>query len=131
MSKTMTVTVTANKAGKASVQNGKSVKGVRVTMTASEATSFQTESVGSALQVAMLVSDRRTTDPAFSSCQCQGYEDVFTFNRWKAQGMSVRKGQKSLRISSWVRIKGTDGSEGAVIPTSVCLFCRCQVDPIK
>ena len=35
---------------------------------------------------------------AFAECGCEPYADVFTFNRWKAQGYFVRRGEHGVRL---------------------------------
>jgi len=46
---------------------------------------------------------------AHFDCDCQPYEDIFTYRRWEAQGLVVSKGQKGVKVSRYT------------------VFCRCQV----
>ena len=101
-------------------------------MTSSEATHFQGVSKASFLQVQEAISTRAAAG-VHPHCLCSPYEEVFTFNRWKAQGLSVKKGEKALRISSFVPVELKDRSseterQTRLIPRELCLFCRCQVE---
>ncbi len=93
----------------------------RQTMTAAQAQTFEHESAQSAATVA-----------AQLDCHCEPYADVFTFNRWKAQGFSVRKGEKAHRVTGYVPKVSRDEKTGeerkTLIPRVNCVFCRCQVD---
>lgn len=65
-------------------------------------------------------------------CECEPYKDVFTYNRWQAQGMQVRRGEKSIRIPVMAErtTEDEDGNEKFYrIKTTAPVFCRCQVDP--
>ena len=62
-------------------------------------------------------------------CGCEPYEDVFTFKRWIAQGLVVRKGEHAVRISTYAPI--TDKETGEIIgrrPWRSAVFCRHQTD---
>jgi hypothetical protein len=65
-------------------------------------------------------------------CGCEPYRDVFTYNRWRAQGFQVRKGEKSLRlpviITVTVKNEAENTEESRRIGRNVPVFCRCQVD---
>ena len=64
-------------------------------------------------------------------CDCEAYIDIFTYGRWKAQGMQVQKGQKSVKIKTYIPIKERDDQGNEVIaymkPKITSVFCRCQV----
>ena len=108
----------------------------RPVMTASDATRFSVYSVSSELQVNAAIRTRRDSG-IHGGCTCRAYDDVFTFNRWIAQGSAVVKGEKALHVSSFVPAKGAAGDEPQdaaaagtscrMIPKTVFLFCRCQV----
>lgn len=90
-------------------------------MTAEQATSFDSFSVGNVVTIESQI-----------TCGCKAYQDVFTFNRWKALGCHVRKGEHGIRIPviSTREVEDKDTGEAKtvkVMHTSVC-FCRCQVD---
>lgn len=65
-------------------------------------------------------------------CDCEPYVDVFTFNRWKAQGYSVMKGEKAIKITTIVKKEVEDKDSGKKeekkFPKQSCVFCRCQVE---
>ncbi|MGR9527652.1 ArdC-like ssDNA-binding domain-containing protein (plasmid) [Priestia megaterium] len=65
-------------------------------------------------------------------CDCEPYVDIFTFNRWKAQGYSVMKGQKATKISTIIKKevedKKTKKKELKSFPKNTSVFCRCQVE---
>ena len=66
-------------------------------------------------------------------CNCQPYQDVFTYNRWKAQGFQVQRGEKSIRLplfySREVEDKKTGERRTEKRRGSSAVFCRCQVKP--
>jgi len=72
---------------------------------------------------------------AQSECKCEPYVDIFTFRRWKAQGMQVQRGSKAKKIVVFRPIMGQDESGNDVvvrkIPRTSSVFCRCQVAPIE
>lgn len=113
----------------------------RERMTASQARTFPTISLSSAIQVTDAIQQRAAAG-IYPACECNCYEDIFTFNRWLALGMAVRKGEKAMKIASYVPIASTAepnsdeaqeeaGEKPRLRPATVCLFCRCQVDPAK
>jgi hypothetical protein len=109
-------------------------------MTAAQARTFEGgESLAAFMAVAELLLARKDEDESFSECECEPYADVFTFNRWLAQGYAVKKGQVSLHHTAWIPMKSRDvdapppkeggeaESRARLRPTFVYLFCRCQV----
>jgi hypothetical protein len=65
-------------------------------------------------------------------CGCEPYQDIFTFNRWKAQGLFVKKGEKGKRITTYTEkvVEAADGTSHTTrFPRTVAVFCRCQVQP--
>lgn len=64
-------------------------------------------------------------------CKCRAYQDVFTYQRWKAQGFQVQKGQKGikLRVFRTFITKATDDKPEKITkrPWWSTVFCRCQV----
>lgn len=105
-------------------QEARQTRQQRQTMTAEQAQTFEHESAQSAATVAEQL-----------DCECEPYTDVFTFNRWKAQGFSVRKGEKAHRVTGYVPKVTKDATTGEerkqLIPRVNCVFCRCQVDRTK
>jgi hypothetical protein len=67
-------------------------------------------------------------------CDCEPYEDVFTYKMWQEQGYQVRKGEKAaVRVPTYHETKEVDADGNEKIRTyrkTACLFCRCQVDEI-
>lgn len=65
------------------------------------------------------------------SCECSPYHDVFTFNRWRAQGLFVKKGEHGIRlplVKTFLNKDKKTGEEKVIkIPCSSTVFCRCQV----
>ena len=65
-------------------------------------------------------------------CNCEPYQDVFTFKRWNLQGYKIQKGVKSIKINTYVPIdiKNDQGETIKTItkPKTSCVFCRCQVE---
>jgi hypothetical protein len=83
--------------------------------------------------------EARRAEGIHTECACNPYLDVFTFNRWKAQGLSVKKGERSLRVASWTPTESgkealSQAEEGEQVsnlhlrPVNLCLFCRCQIE---
>ena len=68
------------------------------------------------------------------ACGCEPYVDVFTYQRWQAQGMQVQRGQRSVRIPLMVRGERVDETTGERVAYRMrrtsAVFCRCQVAPI-
>ena len=113
-------------------------------MTDSEARSFDGgRSLKAELLVAMALAERNANTPGFETCACEPYSSVFTFNRWIAQGMSVRKGERAIRHMAWIAIDGREVDDDAdtaedgstevqrrhLRPKVTFLFCHCQVQP--
>jgi hypothetical protein len=70
---------------------------------------------------------------AVLTCNCEPYQDVFTYARWQAQGLQVQKNEKSIKTTTWIPIVKTDAETGEDIikgtrPKTTSLFCRCQVE---
>ena len=92
----------------------------RPTMTAQEATSFNRYSVANASYV-----------KASLDCGCEPYQDIFTYNRWKALGYQVQRGQQAIKIpvvkSIEVENKETGEPETRKLLGRGAVFCRHQV----
>jgi len=105
----------------------------RPRMTPDEARSFAGVSTASCMAVAAALAARE------HPCTCEPYEDVFTLPRWNAQGYTIRKGSKSIRIACWIPTEasareldtaeeaGEDAPAPRLRPWTAHLFCRCQV----
>lgn len=91
-------------------------------MTASQARSFDRYSVANAAQVEHSL-----------ACGCQAYKDVFTYNRWKAQGFQVQRGQKAVKLPVIKDVEREDGDTGETRQVRIlgtgAVFCRHQVQP--
>ena len=59
-------------------------------------------------------------------CGCQPYQDVFTYNRWRALGYQVKRGQKAVRIPVIIDKENEDGEHVKRFWRS-SVFCRHQV----
>lgn len=92
----------------------------RSTMTAAQATTFGTYSVANAAQVKHAL-----------ACGCEPYQDVFTYNRWKALGFQVQRGEKAIKIPVVkvvaVENKDTGAEETRKLLGTGAVFCRHQV----
>ncbi len=93
------------------------VTATRSTLTAAEAISFNRYSAANASQV-----------QARLSCGCEPYKDVFTYNRWRAQGYQVMRGQKAVKLPIIIE-KEEDGEVKKRFWTAA-VFCRHQVKAI-
>ena len=93
-------------------------------MNAQDAKSFTGYSMANALIVAAAAAKR--------GCQCQPYEDWFTYKRWLAQGYQVKRGEHGVRLSTFVEMTKTDDDGNKTIigkrPWRSTVFCRCQVE---
>lgn len=96
----------------------------RPAMTAAEARMFETFSVTNST----IVEESR-------DCDCEAYEDIFTFRRWIALGFSVRKGEHGTKIGvvrkRTIEDEETEEAREIRLRGSAVVFCRCQVEPIK
>ena len=95
----------------------------RPPMTGDDAKAFSRFSIVNASILATAAVER--------GCQCQPYEDWFTFNRWIAQGFGVKKGEHGTRISTYVETVDEKTGEARSFPHTSVVFCRCQVTEIK
>lgn len=70
---------------------------------------------------------------ASKGCNCQPYTDWFTFNRWLAQGLAVKKGEHGTKLSIFVvkDVEKDGKTDTKKIPWTTTVFCRCQVAPAK
>ena len=96
-------------------------------MTANEARVFEATSDASAHQVL-----------AQLDCGCEPYQAVFTFNRWKAQGFGVRKGERAHKLRTFVAIPPSKralaadaNAQAKLRPRTLSVFCACQVERIE
>jgi len=66
------------------------------------------------------------------ACDCEPYADTFTFNRWIAQGMAVRKGEHGIKFHTFVPVEGKTNddpeAEPYLLPRTLVVFCRHQVE---
>ena len=89
-------------------------------MTSEQATTFNRFSLINAHRVAECL-----------PCGCIPYQDVFTFNRWKAQGYTVKRGEHGIKIPVIGQSVKTDKNTGEETcrkyTTTSTVFCRCQV----
>ena len=90
-----------------------------VTMTQQQATQFSHRSPVNATIVVRTL-----------KCGCKPYEDVFTYNRWRAQGWQVQRGQKAIKLPIIIEKEGDDGELKKRFWTAA-VFCRHQVQSIN
>ncbi len=76
--------------------------------------------------------ENATTVVTSLDCGCEPYVDVFTYNRWKAQGFQVQRGMKSIRIPVYGTSQGEDDGEAVTnrYRTIGRVFCKCQVEAV-
>jgi len=93
-------------------------------LTPEQATTFNRFSIYNALTVANSL-----------PCGCKPYQDVFTFNRWKAQGYCVKKGEHGIKIpvigSNTKHDENTGQDVTKKYTTTLAVFCRCQVKKLE
>lgn len=89
-------------------------------MTREEATSFERMSTG----------NMHACRTHFASCECDPYQDIYTYRRWQAQGYHVMKGQKGFKIPVVKHIINEENQTEEFRPlfVSAAVFCRCQVE---
>lgn len=68
----------------------------------------------------------------YFDCDCRAYQDIFTYGRWKAQGLQVQRGQSACKILTYqpIIVKDDDTGERKVVgtrPRTSAVFCRHQV----
>lgn len=123
-----------------STQTRRGSRNSRPKMTAEQARSFSSFSVSSMTQI-LEARDARSAEGVHPNCECNPYEDFFTFNRWIAQGMAVQKGEHALKIATFTETAASrqrresadvdEETQTRLRPTTACLFCRCQVKAIE
>ena len=90
-------------------------------MTAQQATEFEH---GHSLIHTMIL----TQAAQDRGCDCKPYEDWFTYNRWQALGFQVHRGEKGIKLTTFVPIRDKDGNDtGQTRPWHTTVFCRHQV----
>lgn len=61
--------------------------------------------------------------------------NVFTYNAWKAQGRQVRKGERGIKILTWIPIPGKKDEDDKVKikvrPRAAVVFHVSQTDEVK
>lgn len=89
------------------------------TMTAQQATAFDRQSATNATIL------RRSLN-----CGCEPYVDVFTYNRWKAQGHQVQRGEHAVNLAL-IKVIEHEDDNGEITKRRIFansnVFCRCQV----
>ncbi len=100
------------------------------TMTAAEARTFERHSLTNAVIVEQAVRE--------NGCQagCSAYSAIFTYKRWQAQGMQVRRGEHGAKAVTYVvtcRVCAdgacADHDRPPVRAKTYVVFCACQVQP--
>lgn len=86
-------------------------------ITAEQAMSFNRYSVANASQVQSRL-----------KCGCEPYRDVFTYNRWRALGLQVMRGQKAIKLP--IIIEDEEDGEVKKRFWTAAVFCRHQVKTI-
>jgi len=60
--------------------------------------------------------------------------DVFSYNAWQAKGRQVQRGQKGVKLTTWIACKGRENSTGererSTRPKSVSVFHVSQTEAI-
>lgn len=56
-------------------------------------------------------------------------ENVFTFNAWRALRRHVRRGEKGVRITTWIPVKTPTGEPNGLRPMPAYVFHISQTDP--
>ena len=92
---------------------------MRNQMTAAEAKEFD----GYSERNAAIVADALT-------CDCEPYEDVYTYDRWQALGRQVVKGQHGIKLSITKAYEIEDKDTGELVTRKrrwyTTVFCKCQ-----
>ena len=63
------------------------------------------------------------------NCTCKAYVDIFTFQRWKAQGKRVPKGaiKVTIMLPKIVNTLAETPETPTFIPKTLNVWCRCQI----
>ena len=66
---------------------------------------------------------------AVMNCNCKAYVDIFTFQRWKAQGKRVPKGaiKVTIMLPKTVKTLAETPDTPTFMPKTLNVWCRCQV----
>ncbi len=97
--------------------------------TPDQARSFDRQSWHNAAMAAQVLVDRGTCKG-----ECVPYQDIFTYERWRAQGFQVKRGEHGVKLSVLVHRTREDDDGNTVdysVPQTTAVFCRCQVDSKK
>ncbi len=101
-------------------------------MTADEARSFSRYSAANATIALLELKARGVCDGT-----CNPYENIYTFNRWKAQGYTVKKGEHGVGLGIIIPTTKTEVKDGVEVvtesgrPWSTTVFCFHQVQPLE
>ena len=93
-------------------------------MTAEDARHFsQGHSTRQAMILDMAAAER--------GCNCEPYQDWFTYGRWRAQGQQVQQGEKGTNLAIYIETEKEDKETGEITrgkrPWHTRVFCRHQV----
>ncbi len=71
-------------------------------------------------------------------CDCEPYRDVKTYKAWQAEGEQVVKGEKGIRVTTYIEFDSTgrkpddpDYEPDAKRPWHAYVFCRHQLESFK
>lgn len=73
----------------------------------------------------------------FDPCDIDTKVNVLTYNAWQALGRQVRRGEKSVKVTTWAPIQDQDTPPAGTTPSvrlrpvTACLFHISQTDPAK
>ena len=99
-------------------------------MSVEEALTFESNSPENDATVMMELSSRGTP-----GCTCLPRVDVFTMARWNAQGKKIKKGSKSVSITTFHKTEEINDVTGQIETSTkfgnARVFCRCQTEEMS
>ncbi len=99
----------------------------RPKMTAEEAQTFNHYSVQNVASAM-----RQLEEAGACNGTCEGYSDIFTYQRWQALGFQVQKGQHGAKLAIIIEGEKEDeqgNTKRVSRPWTTTVFCRHQVAP--
>lgn len=66
----------------------------------------------------------------FAECNCEPYETILTYNRWRALGYQVQKGEHGAKITTFAQYEKENENGDVEVkkrPWTSTVFCRHQV----
>ena len=57
--------------------------------------------------------------------------NVFTYQAWRAKGRQVRKGERGVKVVTWITVKDKETEKESTFPKKTAVFHISQTDPVQ